>query len=264
MTKEDIFPIRTYPEFEETGGGKDDIRRVDPLAPLAEAMNALLLGEYAAVQFMVRSTSDKWVKAWAKKNQDALNKAMGREEKKTPKAAEKIFATIESGLGAGVEALGGGAAEKKEEEKKKEEKPFNQLNPGIQDMIKTTEKALAKLQFQVGIRVVYIARRDRFLKERLSSLTATFRVFSTQALNGFKNAFTPEVKKGFNKEARTIENKHKLYGRFLEREFPEKPFVLNTEELTTVFHVPDVSVRTPALPRVEAKKGEAPAGLPTV
>ena len=265
LIKEDIFPIRTYPEFEEEGPGKEDVRRIDPLAPLAEAMNAFLLGEYGAIEFLIRSASEKWTKAWIKdsKNQSALDKLMGKEEKKTATFADSVFAGIEGGVRSVTGSIQE-SAEPKKEEKKKEEKPFSQLSPGIQEVIKTTEKALAKLQFQVGIRILYVAKRDNFVKERLATITAPFRLFSSQAINGFKTAFSPEVKKGFNKPIKTLANKHKLFGRYRSREFPDKPFVLNTEELATVFHFPDVGVKTPSLPRIETKKGEAPAGIPTV
>jgi len=267
LTKEDIFPIRTYPEFEEEGPGKDDARRIDPLSPLAEALNAFLLGEYGAIQFLVRSASDKWTKAWIKnsKNQEALNKLMGKKEKKKTSMAETIFSGIESS----AQSVSGlvfepGEAPKEEKKKDEEDKPFSQLNPGIQDIIKTTEKALAKLQFQVGIRIIYVAKKDKFLKDRLSTVTAPFRIFSSQALNGFKSASSPEVKDGRNKEAKTISKKKDFIKAYRARAFPEKPFVLNTEELATIYHFPDVSVRVPSLPRVDAKKGEAPAGIPIV
>ena len=39
-------------------------------------------------------------------------------------------------------------------------------------------------------------------------------------------------------------------------------YVLNTEELATIYHLPDMGVRAPLLPRVEAKRGEPPVGLP--
>ena len=42
---------------------------------------------------------------------------------------------------------------------------------------------------------------------------------------------------------------------------PEKYFILNTEELATIFHLPGTEVRAPLFPRVEAKKGQPPPGL---
>ena len=40
-------------------------------------------------------------------------------------------------------------------------------------------------------------------------------------------------------------------------------FVFNTEELATIFHFPTIDVKTPMMPRVEAKRGVAPSNLPT-
>jgi hypothetical protein len=37
---------------------------------------------------------------------------------------------------------------------------------------------------------------------------------------------------------------------------------LSSEELATVFHLPDMSVVAPSITRVEAKRGGAPANLP--
>ena len=42
----------------------------------------------------------------------------------------------------------------------------------------------------------------------------------------------------------------------------ENIFVLNTEELATLFHLPGMVSATPTFGRVESKKGQAPANLP--
>jgi hypothetical protein len=38
--------------------------------------------------------------------------------------------------------------------------------------------------------------------------------------------------------------------------------VMSSEELATVFHLPDMNVLAPSLTRVEAKRGGAPSNLP--
>ena len=41
-----------------------------------------------------------------------------------------------------------------------------------------------------------------------------------------------------------------------------KPFILSTEELATIFHLPGRVAETPTFTRIEAKKAEPPANLP--
>lgn len=261
FVKEDIFPIKTYPEFEEEGAGKDDVRRIDPLAPIAETLSQMGLSEFFGIQIVARSTGD----AWIKKGQPAIDKLMGREEKKETSFADSVFSSIEGG----ARSISGSIYEsadpkEKKEEKKKEDKPFNQLNPGIQDIIKTIEKGTAKLAFEAGIRLVYMAPIDKYSDGPMRSVAGAFKQFATQALNGFKPGLSTDITKGFFKASRILKNKKKIYKSYRGREFPKNPLVLNTEELTTIFHVPDVGVKTPSLPRIETKKGEAPAGIPTV
>ncbi len=254
LTKEDAYPIRTYAEFEEERPGKDDAKRIDPLGPVAEAMAALTLGEHLGIHVLIRTADDSWVK----KAQAVFDKIFDRPVKAQQDALDKLASGIENT----VSGVLGGAAEVKKEEKKA--KTFHELSVGMQDVVKALERSLTKFGFYAGIRVVYMARKDRYVKERLGSVMAAFRLFSTPNLNGFKPGFMPDVFKGRNKALKTFQNKQYLYERYRMRSFPEKPFILNVEELATVFHFPDVSVHTPTLPRIEAKKGEAPTNLPIV
>ncbi len=249
LTKEDIFPIKTYPEFEEQKPEKDGARVIDPLAPVSEVLGNLIPGEYLGIQVLIRGTGGDWIK----QGENAVNKLMGKPEKPpTPNFIQGIFLEIDKLMGAAAP------------EAKKEEKQFSQLSPGVQETIKSIEKSATKLAFETGIRILYAAPKDRFGKDRVGSILAAFKQFSTFNLNGFKPGFAPDVKKGRNKEEKTIENKGTLYKSFRARVFPHKPFVLNTEELTTIWHFPDIAVKTPTLPRIDAKKGEAPSGIPTV
>jgi hypothetical protein len=44
--------------------------------------------------------------------------------------------------------------------------------------------------------------------------------------------------------------------------YQRTPFVLNTEELATIYHFPGRVAETPTFGRIEAKKGEPPSNLP--
>lgn len=249
LNKPDAYPIRTYLEFEEKGGGPDDLKRIDPLASLTEVLTSLDPGEYLGIQMLIRPTGDGWVK----KAQAEIDKFQG----KKPKVGEDIFTKAVWS----IDKIVPGYVEPKKDEKK-EEKP--QLTPGKTDALKAIEHSLTKLGFESGIRFIYAAPKDRFHRPHISGVIGSFKQFSSQALNGFKvnGETTPGGKWPF-KSQQEYSKKLFILNKFKSRSFPEKYFVLNTEELATVFHFPDVGVKAPLLPRVETKKGEAPSGLPT-
>ena len=56
--------------------------------------------------------------------------------------------------------------------------------------------------------------------------------------------------------------KRMIWDSYRLRRFPSKTSILNTEELATLYHPPISGVEAPRLARIEAKKGEPPAGLP--
>ncbi|HEY4520567.1 MAG TPA: hypothetical protein VJJ72_02075 [Candidatus Paceibacterota bacterium] len=257
LTKEDAYPLKTYFDFEEQGGGKEDVKRIDPLASLAEALSALGPGEYLAFHTIFRPTGDDWIK----KGQAVIDKLMGKPEKPKPQGlAVKVLAFIFKGIESGLKSLATGE-EKKED--KKDEKRFSELNPGAQEAIKFIERSFVKLAFETSIRFIYVAPKDRFNKGRTAAVTAAYRQFSTQTLNGFKIEGGPGGK-GLFKKKKELKSKLEFYSKARSRGFFDKPYVLTTEELATVYHFPDIGVKTPSLPRVEAKKGEPPAGLPVV
>lgn len=248
LNKPDAFPIRTYPEFEERGGGPDDPKRIDPLASLAEVLSSLDSGESIGLQILIRPTGEGWVK----RGQAEIDKIMG----KTPKAKEdymsKAIWEIDKFIPGRVDPV---------KEEKKEDKP--QTTSAKQDVIKAIEQGFTKLGFETGIRFIYVAPREKFHRPHVSGVVGALKQFSSQSLNGFKVDWgTAPLGKWPFKKQQEFSKKVFMLNKFKNRTFASKFFVLNTEELATVFHFPDIGVRTPLLPRVETKKGEAPAELP--
>ncbi len=269
FTKEQAYPIKTYVEFEEAGG-KDEYARIDPLAPLLEAMSALRPGEHLWLQFIVRATGGDWVK----EGQKVTNKIKGKKEEPIVSSAEKAFKSIESS----ISSLTGTVPEKKEE--KKEEFNLQKLSPAEKKVLEQVEYKLAKLAFKTGIRLVYLARRDVFNDSRVSSVVGMFKQLYYNNLNSFKpNKKTGTRQKGILKWAfpsdvgffaaeRSVKSKRVMYKAYRQRAFPEYDgkeilCILTTEELATLWHLPGLNVRAPLLPRISAKKGQPPVGLPT-
>ncbi|MEK7125095.1 MAG: hypothetical protein AAB864_01735 [Patescibacteria group bacterium] len=262
FTKEDAYPIKTYPFFEEESG-KDEFKRTDPLAPLMESLSTLGPGEHIWLQLLARPTGGDW----AKDAQAIVDKLAGKKAEAKANVIQKVVDGINALL-----PLGQAAPEKKEE--KKEEPNVQKLTPGQRFLLEQVENKIAKLAFKCGYRLLYIAKKDVFNKTRPTGVTGMFKQMYSNNMNtfkpnldtgtapkGFLNWMFPSDK-GFFADQQAYERKWKIYRKYKDREFADKVTILNTEELATLFHMPGLNVKAPLFPRVEAKKSQPPMGLP--
>lgn len=258
LSKPDAYPIRTYPEFEEKGAGPEDVKRLDPLASLAELFSTLHTNESIWVQMISAPTGDDWIK----KGQAEIDKILG----KTPAKKGDFLSDFVFAVDKAISSVGTTPDDEKVVVKKEEKKERVEMTPGKQDIMKAMEKSWDKLGFETVIRFLYIGPKDAFHQAHAAGVTGAFRQFSSQNLNGFKvNKFTITHAKGLFKKRTLFNKKRIIYQAYKERKIyggAAIRYVLNTEELATIYHFPDVGVRSPLLPRVEAKKGEPPSGLP--
>ncbi len=248
LSKENYYPIRTYPEFEEKSSGPDSVKRIDPLASLSEVMASLEAGEFIGVQLLIRPTGDGWVK----KGQSEMDKLQG----KKPKVEENILSKVVFE----IDKLIPGHMQVSKEDKKPEQ---TQLTSGKQEAIKAAEKKMSKLGYECGIRFMYSGPKETFHRAHISGVVGVFKQFSLQTINGFRlNSATITFGKWPFKKQKEYNKKVFLLSNYKNRSLPMSPFVLNIEELATIYHLPDIGVKSPLLPRVEAKKGGPPVGLP--
>ncbi|MBU2564583.1 hypothetical protein KKA23_03325 [Patescibacteria group bacterium] len=256
LLKEDAYPIRTYPVFFEE---KDPEERSDPLAGLFEFLSTLKPNENVGIQFIISPCDDKW-----KEEGEALvGKMIGREvklDKKQGLIVKEIGSWTKS-FGDGIrELFFGGSSEIKKEDAKEQ---VAYLSPGQKDVALAVEKNIAKLGFKVLIRFAYWAPKDIFSKDRLSSIAGFFVQFNTQNLNGFKPNKKIFTKYKIFKKSREELQKRERFDEYKKRKLvPKRAFVLSTEELATVFHIPNVFVESETMEKLEAKKGSPPSGLP--
>lgn len=264
LKKEDAYPIRTYDFFE----ANVDEQRLDPISAITEVMSRLKSTEAIWLQYLIKPIPDSF-NDWKKKGEAIRDKMMQR-KKEAPKGfwVEKIdglFEFAKNLIAAPVTLPEWSGGEKKEEKLK-----FLFLSPGEQDVLKGVEKKISKVGFEVGIRFIYIDERKAFTQSNVRAVDGAIRQFNTQDMNGFKSlsdtiTFITSRKltsQSWFRSHRLHFRKRQIFEMYKLRFLPPKTYVLNTEELATIFHFPIETVEAPLLRRLQTRKGEPPSGLP--
>ncbi|HEY4514867.1 MAG TPA: hypothetical protein VJJ22_01785 [Candidatus Paceibacterota bacterium] len=245
LTKPDPYPIRTYVDYGLDNESLKEETKTDPISTTVEYLGSLGPNEYAFIQILVQATKPRykipgfWMKKgnWQDEGKDLIMKLT-----KQDKVREG-----ELNLGS------------------------LKLSPGEVEVAKAVEKSLSKLGFDCGIRIIYGAKKEHYDLSHRLALKNLFTQYNTLNLNGF-DSITTDVdsvlmnlfklrasKERFLKT--TILNAYRLRSYFY-APFKYKPFVLNTEELATIYHFPGGVITTAGLPRIESKKAEPPKNLP--
>lgn len=226
LTDSEFLPIKTFQNFE-----------VDPLAGITGTLAKLeATGDELWVQVLARPIADDWHKAsdsWIKSVKNG-----------------NPFAFLNGGfnlkwIGGLLEALwqppaqgSGGASAPKE------------LSDRDKNRIAEAEKKATKLGYQVKIRLAYLGESEANAKLRMQAIVGTFKQFNSTNLNGFRMSspsFRPED-----------------LAKYSQRQFNDRGFLLNIEELASVFHLPHTNVETPNIVWASSKTAEPPAKLPII
>ncbi len=267
LKKPDAYPIRTYRAFEHQASQII----VDPLSAVLESLSGIEPHELMAVQYLISPADDDW-KESARQLVNDLKGAPKKHAK--PGLVQEIGGRVIHGLAAIPSITAGEAGGS--DNKSGDELPsmMQHLSPGEKDTIAAIEMSLGKLSFKTKIRLLYLAPKDKFRKDAKNSLVGAYNQYDDINLNGLK---TNSKQTGTNipfKFSKTLEQpiidykvakrKNKLIRHFKKRAFTKgaRAFILNTEELATVFHFPLLTVKAPKLTKTEIRKNEAPINLP--
>jgi len=259
LKKESCYPLRTYKEFEPAEGVKEE-KRMDPMAGLLEGFSKLKSGEQVWIQFLLHpAVISDWIDE-GEKIRDKLVKRTGPAPRK-PMVKEA------------AEILIHGVKEKKKEEEEGGIPPEMKLTPGEREIVKRIEEKISKYGFDTSIRIMYFGKGDDFFKPHIQLPITYLKSFDTKNLNFFTGigATSTKVKSVFwwMDKRRIFLRKRKMFRNYILRVRPFFPHkgkiaVFNIEELASILHFPGRAVAAaPSVERIEARKGEAPPGLPT-
>ena len=252
QTKPDPYPIRTYDKFEESITGT----MIDPLAGIIEIMGALPPGQHIWFQIVLEPLPEVWKDD--KKQKDVVAKLAGRASNAKMTLWQDIVDVLSNlfkGLSAPVEF-------KKSE--KKEEQPLEfRLTPVEKEVLKAIEENLGKNAYKTKMRMLYLGKKEGFDKSNVTAFFGAMRQFNDLNLNNIKPENLSKTYANYVSVAsRLIMRKRKIYRRYKDRDMDGKKFVMSATELATIYHFPHMEVKAPAIARVEAKRGSAPANLP--
>ena len=227
LADSEMLPIKTFQSFE-----------VDPLAGITGTLAKLeSTSNEVWVQVLVRPIADEWHKAsdqWIKSVRGAnpFNALFGGGG-----FDFRWFATF-------FEALW------KPPEQGVNEKGEKVLSERDKTRIAEAEKKATKLGYQTKIRIAYLGENQTDAKLQMQAIIGTFKQFNSTNLNGFKG-----LGGSFRKEDLAV---------YKARTFTDRGFILNIEELASVFHLPHTNVETPNIVWASSKTAEPPAKLPII
>lgn len=261
LTKNEAYPIRTYKNFEHTLTQKF----ADPMASLLEALSRLQPGEQTWLQLVITPTRSDWTK-----NAEHLVKKLIGE--KITKKKGMLSPLTDTAKGFGGEAisqvLGGGAESTDKNKSESDEKnKMQSLSPGERNIVEAIQEKMAKIAFRTKIRVIYSAKKEMFDRNRgLRPVMGALLQYNTQNLNGFKTHKRTKTKADYIRVEKRIAHKQRKILRAYKMRANHlgigEGFILNIEELASIFHFPIAEITVPPVQRTEVRKGGAPSTLP--
>lgn len=226
LVDNEVLPIKTFQSFE-----------VDPLAGVTATLAKLEEpNEEMWIQILARPIADDW-----------------------HRRSSRYTARVKSGRGGGG---GGGdfatttgryllqaleALWKPPEDKGGKPAEISERDKG---RIAEVEKKSTKLGYQVKIRIAYMGSSQTTARLRMQAIIGTFKQYNSTNLNGFQQKNSEFTDEGIAK--------------YRARFFIDRGYILNIEELASIFHLPHTNVETPNIVWASAKTAEPPSKLPVI
>ena len=276
LLKPEAFPVKTYVDFGLDKDPKEEFK-VDPVSAVVELFGSLQKGEQMWLQIVITPSKKTWHTrgTWFGKHDWVAESRFVMERWLKP------YTRLQTGIDGGVA---------------KEIRPPDAYKNALAAMNLKT----GKLGFETGVRIMYVAKKEVFDMSNRRNIRLIFRQYERPDCNGFNRINSAQADRYsgiFPASKETImllanrmlheyreraffhlPLRHHIFGQnhwdwpipqvftlsgIIKAYVHHQTFVLNTEELATMWHFPGQIMRVPTLERIESKEASPPTNLPT-
>lgn len=223
---DNILPLKTYQ--------KDD---ADPLNSIINAMSKVGEGEGVAVQYVIRSARADW---------HSRARRVVRKAHETGSLKEAFGSSFAHEAMKLASDIGSSSKSKNQTEQKNQKR----LTAKEEEVLKGIEEKNSKAGLDVNLRLIASAPTETRARAMLNELSASFSQY-----NYYEYGNSLKLKVGKNQEA---------ISDFIFRRFKEPHgFLVNTEEMASLYHLPLKNAETPNILWLTARQAAAPVNIPT-
>lgn len=272
LEKEEAYPIKTYVDYGLSDDPKEEYK-IDPISPVIEFFSSLKKGEQGWIQIVITPSKKAYhtkgtyfgTHDWVKEAENIIDKIL------KPYTAYKSQANAPKGTSFAMES-----------------RTPDKLKPIVEGI----SNKVTKIGFDTGIRICYVAKKEAWNMNNRRNIRLVFRQYANPNLNqlmrfnstqadAYGGIFSIGPKKVTRLANRMLTEyrersffhsalRQKLFGHIpwpispaiFPNYFQNEIFVLNVEELATLWHFPGQILKVPTLERIESKEAAPPTNLP--
>ncbi len=243
-------PIKTYSEYHLDQSSMKEEQKVDPMTHILEFLGSMGKGEYLWIQILCRAS---------KKEDLTFGLKFSRNVKSFEQLAKEEMARIRKEPEDTIVFLDGKVGKTLSDKQRKRLEAINRT-------------LLTSTHWDVGIRAIYSALHENFDGINVTGLMSMWQPFGSPGYNQivpvgsrWQNMFDYPWQ-DYNG---IRENKKKIgildaYRRrsWFHAPYRFKHYMMTSEELATLFHIPGSVAKTPTMQRITSTRAQAPANLP--
>lgn len=264
LTNNQAYPIRTYPSWEHSLTQTF----LDPLASTLEMMGRMKSGEQMWFQWVLRPNDN----SWRQKGIDLINKLISLKSAKKKSGVMASLSEAPGQLAIGTwetisrTLFDPGETNNRNKDDNAPPSMMMHLPSNVKAVIEGIGMKISKIGFDVKFRTLYFATHDQYNKRAaIANIVGAVKQYSTLDMNGFRVDGKTKTSRDFffvKRRVAGLQRKLLLGYKYRSNWRGRQLYVLNIEELASLWHFPVLTVKAPQVKKIDAKRGEPPVQLP--